>query len=482
MKRSWTCAIAIAILACGNCFAVHQYAWTGIISSEWGLAGNWSYYDLGFSPAHEAPAEDAEFVAIIADTTIFHGGVVVNQPTITSGTTATSTTTYVGYGPTGQATLNIQENATLNTAHLSVGMSMYDGNGDFVGGGDAIVNLGGNLTSSENIAIGNGAASRGVINVANSGSLTAEGIISETGSLNVSGNAHSNGDFITRTSGTITVNSGGTISSEVNLISYGGAITVNSGGTLNSGAGILAGNGAETTGLININGTATTNSWDTIAGWEGADGTINIGETGSLSTKSLIAGAYDDSIGTINIAGIVNLEHNMYAGLHGTNSKGTINIANGADVRVAGNIEIAHGDTENGFSDGEINMDGGVLRGLGLVAGMYEFTDPDWNPIGGFSQINLNDGEIWVDGISGFQANANIDIEDGVLYILGDVTAAMDWYVSLDALTAFDGTGEVVIDLTDIDGTQYTRISAIPEPATFTIIALGSLLLTIKKR
>ena len=376
-------------------------------------------------------------------------------------------------GATGSATANANAVAFGGTLNVADSGSL-SGNNIFAYGGN--INIDGTATATSEIVAQDGsslsvnstgdasagttviARSGGTLNVANGGSISGGNILAYGGNIDISGTATSAGDINADATGAITVYSGGNLSNSAgNIISFGGPITINNGGTVNSAAGILAGNGAGA-GLVNINGTATTGTWDTIAGHGGSNGVLNVGSTGSLTTNSLIAGIHDGSIGDISIAGTV-AAGNIFAGFAGNNSVGTISINTGANVTCSGNVNVANGNSTDGFSDGVLNINGGSLTAIGLVGSIYEQTglpsDTNWYLIGGAAQVNINDGTLEIDAFSGFQGDAVAATNDGLEINIssgangklvmngGDDLAAAQWYEGMGSLIADDGWGAI---------------------------------------
>jgi hypothetical protein len=106
-----------------------------------------------------------------------------------------------------------------------------------------------------------------------------------------------------------------------------------------------------------------------------------------------------------------------------------------------------------------------------------------WTWIGG--EINLTGGLLDIGGDvnmnAGGQNNAHVDIAGGTWIVRGaDISAKVATWIGTGELTAYGGLGSIVVDTLSIPG--GTVITAVPEPSSFALLGLGSLLLFRRKR
>ncbi len=74
-------------------------------------------------------------------------------------------------------------------------------------------------------------------------------------------------------------------------------------------------------------------------------------------------------------------------------------------------------------------------------------------------------GTIWVNGTATSQGDTvmydgQINIENGVMYVSGDASGGVQWYIDLGVMTAWNGTGTVAYDY-DTTTPGYTTIYAV---------------------
>ena len=103
--------------------------------------------------------------------------------------------------------------------------------------------------------------------------------------------------------------------------------------------------------------------------------------------------------------------------------------------------------------------------------------------VGGTGHINLYGGTITTAalGMNGTGAGT-MDIEAGTLIVNGDITATLAFLQGSGWITAYGGTGTVLMDYNNINVGQ-TTLYAIPEPATLGMVAaFGGALLFIRRK
>lgn len=236
-------------------------------------------------------------------------------------------------------------------------------------------------------------------------------------------------------------------------------------------------------------GGAVPNSWPAIAQIDAnlpgpiVDGTVNMAYPGLLG---LNIGDSGNGVGTLTVTG-----GDLKVGTYGTPSYGGV-----------GWIVLGYGDGTNPNTDGVLNMQGGTVEAMWdlMVAaqgggnGTINMTGGTiwahrlwvgWG--GGHGQINLDGGVIampyapdaYGNGNSiNIYGNSDIDITGGRLDILGDFRAQIGSLIQSGNITAFDGTGTVLVDYNN----NITTVSAVPEPSTMAMVGLGSVALLFKRR
>ncbi len=101
-----------------------------------------------------------------------------------------------------------------------------------------------------------------------------------------------------------------------------------------------------------------------------------------------------------------------------------------------------------------------------------------WMWVGG--KVNLHDGVLDIGGQvnvnAGLQNNAQIDIEAGTWIVRGaDISANIATWIGTGELTAYGGTGTIVVDTISVPGgTVITAL--VPEPASIVLLGIASVL------
>ena len=129
----------------------------------------------------------------------------------------------------------------------------------------------------------------------------------------------------------------------------------------------------------------------------------------------------------------------------------------------------------NAGATGIIDISGTVSVGQMLGLG--------WN--GGVGYVNVLDGgvldlfQLHGDGISSIKNGSILDISGtGQVLLPGDYTGVLNAYIANDTISGNGVLGNVTWDV--VDGT--TIVTAVPEPATMSLLGLGALALLRKKK
>ncbi|MDD5134417.1 MAG: hypothetical protein PHP01_03275 [Phycisphaerae bacterium] len=162
-----------------------------------------------------------------------------------------------------------------------------------------------------------------------------------------------------------------------------------------------------------------------IGDWSSANDTLDM-TGGTLTTSSWVTLGYSTgNNGTFTISGgTVNFGSTLYVGLSGT---GTINMTGGT-ITVASTLGIA----QNAGSTGTANLNGGSIS-----CGSFNMT-----------------------------GGGSMDITTGTLIISGDVTTAINGYVTGGQITAYAGTGTVNVDYNTSNPGKTTVTASPPASST----------------
>ncbi|MCK4624708.1 MAG: PEP-CTERM sorting domain-containing protein, partial [Phycisphaerae bacterium] len=258
------------------------------------------------------------------------------------------------------------------------------------------------------------------------------------------------------------------------------------------------------TGEVTVdgNGSTWTNSGDLIVGCEG-QGTLNITNGGVVSNTT----GYIDSIGEVTVDGNGSTWANTYGLFVGLHGQGTLNITNGGAVSNSYGYISSWSD-----SIGEVTVDGSGstwANSGNLSVGHYEgqgtlnITDGGTVTVGGNLSINSQStlnillaspgdpllnvaGDATLNGMLNVDLASGFALNQGDLFILIDltdisntITGTFTGLAEGDSVGNFDGL-DLLISYAGGDGNDVT-LSAIPEPATLSLLVMGGLAL-IRRR
>lgn len=185
-------------------------------------------------------------------------------------------------------------------------------------------------------------------------------------------------------------------------------------------------------------------------GGAGVVGTLTIDAGGQASIGSWL-GIGHNGTGVATVEGILNVGGHLWMGAGGSGGNGTLTISDGGIVNVAQNI------------------------GLGTINAS--------TASGGMAVINVNDGGL----LNLYQWSSTTSIQDGsVLNINGTGTVIVGGN-RVDQANDYFALGKIASDLGAINSVytaegDFTTITAIPEPATLSLLGLGALALLRKKK
>lgn len=173
---------------------------------------------------------------------------------------------------------------------------------------------------------------------------------------------------------------------------------------------------------------------------------------------------------TLTGTGSVTTDGNLRVGHSGA---GYFNISDSAVVTAGKNFVVSYNDS----SSGVVNQTGGTitiawaLQVDGLGAG-YD----------NYARYNLDGGTVSATGLA-IGAAGNLDITLGTLMLAdadGSLAGIAQGYEDNDLLTAYDGTGDVIISWNGTDTTTITAV--VPEPATMVILGAGAFIGFLNRR
>jgi len=173
--------------------------------------------------------------------------------------------------------------------------------------------------------------------------------------------------------------------------------------------------------------------------------------------------------GTLNVAGAINIGNN---GAALVDEVPGILYLNGGTLTTGAHLIIGQG------SSGTVDQTGGIANVDTLGIDWFDVLEADE-----MGTYNLQGGELNV-GVGGFHmwTHGLVDIEAGVMTILGDIDGTIGAHIAAGKITAYGGAETVLHDF-DITTPGKTTVWAIPEPGTLGLVSLlGGGMLWIRKR
>ena len=159
--------------------------------------------------------------------------------------------------------------------------------------------------------------------------------------------------------------------------------------------------------------------------------------------------------------GSLALAGNAYMGM-GAGSNGTLTVNSGS-VSVGGATIIGEA------GSGTLVMNGGTLTSTWQVL---------FGNAGGTGHVQLDGGTMDVHSL--IMTSGTMDITGGLLKMKWDYTPSINAFVAAGLITGYGGSGSVVVEYDT--ATEYTMVTAVPEPATMMLLGLGGLGLLRRKR
>ncbi len=426
-RKGVIAGFVFVIAGLGATQAMAQSNWTGTASTDWTAGGNWNplapQAALGAyintttpnSPVISSGNQVAKFLEL--GTTFGQSGTLtISGGTLTVDERSTNVSVLVGNRGTGTLTISggatltskfsyIAANLTTATGTSSTGTVTVTGAGsswiingpngglDVGSSGTGTLNvlLGGLVSTTGGIILGNDVGASGTVNVSGASTITAGGAITL-------GNA-------TNSSGTLHISEGSTVTASSNIV-IGGVATA-------TGVATVDGAGSKLTGTavsVSSVGTLTVTNGGSVVSTVG-NGTVNGTATFSGNSSWTIAGnlAVSGSTGggvlTINSGSSVSAAGT--ATLGGTTGKIAVN-GTGSTLTVAGNLSASAGGTLEATNGGQITLGGisqpqtgtvtvsGTNSKLTITAGIGQFGGN-----GGTTTVNVTGGGTVVTGVIG---------------------------------------------------------------------------------
>ena len=172
--------------------------------------------------------------------------------------------------------------------------------------------------------------------------------------------------------------------------------------------------------------------------------------------------------GTLDVVNAINIGNN---GAAEVDEVPGILYLNGGTLTTGAHLIIGQG------SSGTVDQSGGIANVDTLGIDWFDVLEAD--EMGTYylhgGELNVGDGgfHMWTHGL--------VDIEAGVMTILGDIDGTIGAHIAAGKITAYGGSGTLFHDY-NITTPGKTTVWAIPEPATLGLLGMGSLGLLAMRR
>lgn len=236
-----------------------------------------------------------------------------------------------------------------------------------------------------------------------------------------------------------------------------------------------AGGGArlgDTSGLVtvNITGGSLTSAQTRLGYRDNGACEVNVSGDGLFINETYIRSAYSDTSTNswLNIMDNGKVTVGTYW-RHAEKGHGYITVEDNGMLEVAQYLDLA-----DSSGDGVLTVkdDGSVV-----VIGRLD-VGAQVGSASGTAVVNLLDGTVRAGSLA-MNNKGIIDIEMGELLLAGDLRedATLSGYIDNKYMIGYGDDGDIVIgdNLVNIEGSNYTSITAIPEPASIILMGLGGL-------
>ncbi len=299
--------------------------------------------------------------------------------------------------------------------------------------------------------------------------------------------------------GAATINGSGSswTSSAVAVIGYrgDGTLDIAGGGAVGSGYGYI-GWYSGSTGAVTVSGSGSnwTVSNGLYVGYLG-EGILEIGDGGSVNSRSARIASGTGSSGAVTVSGSGSIWTNSSYILVGGQGRGRLNITNGGVVRSEeGSVGTF------GYSSGAVTVSGSGstwtnssgLKVGEISPGVLDITDGGLVSVGGVLTIDrYGTGDSFINMASGGMLALFGDADDSLGSFLALIEGTDDiryWDDSVSdwapITSAAPGEDYTLVYLTegDLDGYTVLTVTAVPEPATLSLLAMGGLALIRRRK